>query len=155
MRVNNMEDLLDSRDIIAELERLQDERTDLTDAISEAQTVFDECDTGEDAREDARELLEDAKKELEEWEGENQEELEDLIALEKEASGAPDWPYGTALVRDSCFERYAQEWAEDTGMVPDNLTWPYTCIDWERAARELQPDYMAVEYGSVTYWIRG
>jgi antirestriction protein len=37
---------------------------------------------------------------------------------------------------------FAQEMAESTGSLQDNLAWPYTCIDWEYAARELMYDYM-------------
>ncbi len=37
----------------------------------------------------------------------------------------------------SSVEDYAQELAEDCGMVPDDLAWPLSCIDWKRAAREL------------------
>ena len=32
--------------------------------------------------------------------------------------------------------------------------WPYSCIDWEQAAEELQQDYMSVEFDGVTYWMR-
>jgi antirestriction protein len=33
---------------------------------------------------------------------------------------------------------YAEELAEDMGGVPDDLSWPLSCIDWERAGRELE-----------------
>jgi len=38
-------------------------------------------------------------------------------------------------------EEYAQEFAEDTGDIDRNATWPHTCIDWEVATRELMWDY--------------
>lgn len=38
-------------------------------------------------------------------------------------------------------EDFAQQLAEDCGMVSDDAKWPYTCIDWEQAARELMYDY--------------
>lgn len=44
---------------------------------------------------------------------------------------------------------YAQELAEDTGAVPDELRWPLYCIDWERAARELSFDGYWIESGYV------
>ncbi len=47
---------------------------------------------------------------------------------------------------------YAQELADDCGMVPSDLSWPLTCIDWEQAARELQQDYTSVSYGGHDYW---
>lgn len=65
-----------------------------------------------------------------------------------------DWRYGATLVRDSYFETYAQELAEELDMIPANAKWPANCIDWEQAARELQLDYTAVEFGDITYWVR-
>ena len=40
---------------------------------------------------------------------------------------------------------FAQEMAEQLGLLNDNMTWPYTCIDWEDAARELMYDYFEVD----------
>ncbi len=112
---SNMDDVLDSRDIIERIELL--------------------------------ESLED-RDELE------AEELTALKALTEEASGSPDWSYGETLIRDSYFQNYAQELAEDCGMLKDATSWPLTCIDWEQAARELQYDYTSAEFDGVTYWIR-
>ena len=83
------------------------------------------------------------------------EELQDLTALAEEASDyAPDWEHGEALIRDSYFQEYAEQFAEDCGLIIEGASWPNNCIDWERAARELQYDYTAVEFDGVTYWIR-
>ena len=38
---------------------------------------------------------------------------------------------------------FAQEMAEQCGMIQRNVSWPYTCIDWEFAARELMYDYIS------------
>lgn len=38
-------------------------------------------------------------------------------------------------------EDFAQDMAEQVGDVPKDLHWPYTCIDWEQAAKELMYDY--------------
>lgn len=96
--------------------------------------------------------------ELNAAEEDSEEETEELVALRElaaEASDyAADWEYGETLIRDSYFERYAQELADDIGAVDADAVWPYTCIDWERAARELQMDYTSVEFRGVTYWIR-
>lgn len=85
-----------------------------------------------------------------------QEELTILLALEEEASASPDWQYGETLIRDSYFREYAEELADDIGAIDPNLSgrWPYTCIDWDAAARELQQDYFSVDFDGVTYWIR-
>ncbi len=36
---------------------------------------------------------------------------------------------------------FAEQHAEDTDAVNDSVAWPYTCIDWDYAARELMNDY--------------
>jgi len=38
-------------------------------------------------------------------------------------------------------EDFAQEMADQLGAIDKNAQWPMTCIDWERAARELMYDY--------------
>lgn len=78
-----------------------------------------------------------------------------LKALEDEASGMDDWEYGATLIREDYFEEYAQELAEDIGAIDRNAKWPNDCIDWELAARELQVDYTPVDFGGVTFYVRG
>jgi predicted RecB family endonuclease len=81
------------------------------------------------------------------------DELRALVDLAQEASASPDWTYGEALIRDSYFEEYAEQLADDMGVeVKDE--WPYRHIDWVAAARELQQDYFDVNFDGVTYWIR-
>jgi hypothetical protein len=127
MSIDNSDDVIDSRDVIARIEELTDERT----AHIEAGTR-DEWD-------DSDECL----------------ELEKLEHLAEEASGyAADWQHGETLIRDSYFETYAREMAEDIGAVSDYAGWPSTCIDWKRAASELQWDYTSVDFDGVTYWVR-
>jgi hypothetical protein len=82
------------------------------------------------------------------------DELEALKALAKEAEGSPDWEHGETLIRDSYFESYAQELAEETGMVKGTESWPLNCIDWEEAADQLKQDYFSVDFDGVDYWIR-
>jgi hypothetical protein len=38
-------------------------------------------------------------------------------------------------------EEFAEQLAEDLGYINNDVSWPYTCIDWEQAARELMYDY--------------
>lgn len=38
-------------------------------------------------------------------------------------------------------EDFAQEIADQLGLIDENVQWPYSCIDWERAAHELMYDY--------------
>lgn len=85
---------------------------------------------------------------------ESQEELTALKELADEAGDFADWRYGEMLIRESYFENYAQELAEELGMMPEDASWPATCINWEQAANELQMDYTSVEFDGATYWIR-
>jgi hypothetical protein len=129
---SNSDDVIDSRDIIARIEELREER----DAF--------EGDQDSDANAD--------------WSLEDPEAFEELKALEalaEECEGyAADWRHGEALIRDSYFKTYAQELADDIGAIDANAGWPNSCIDWDRAARELQLDYSSVDFDGVTYWIR-
>jgi hypothetical protein len=117
----NMDDVIDSRDVIERIEELEAE---LAPAINVGGADADEI-----------------------------EELTTLKALAEEGEGSPDWEYGETLIRDSYFEEYAQQLAEDCGMVVET-GWPNNCIDWKQAAEELQQDYMSVEFDDVEYWIR-
>lgn len=86
---------------------------------------------------------------------EEEEELTALQSLQAEVSDyAADWQYGETLIRDSYFEDYARELAEDIGAIDPDAGWPNSYIDWERAAEALQMDYTSVEFDGVTYWIR-
>jgi antirestriction protein len=38
-------------------------------------------------------------------------------------------------------EDFAEELADELGCMNDSSSWPYTCIDWKQAARELMYDY--------------
>lgn len=119
--INNSMDVIDSRDVIARIEELENDRDDKNVGLLEIEVA----------------------------------ELEALTALAAESSEyTPDWQYGATLIRDSYFEDYAQELAEDIGAIDSNATWPNNCIDWERATRELQMDYTEVDFDGVTYWIR-
>lgn len=89
-------------------------------------------------------------------------EMVALVNLAKHGEDySEDWEYGAILIRDSYFVEYAQELADDVGALSryglsanGSLEWPYYCIDWELAARELQHDYSAVDFDGVTYWVR-
>lgn len=130
--INNREDILDVRDIIERYEYLQDER---------------------------RAFL--TKHSREDWDGSPEgDELDALKALLdslEDNGGDHQWRgawFPVTLIRDSYFEDYAEELAEDIGAINREASWPNNCIDWERAARELQQDYSSVEFDGVTYWYR-
>jgi len=82
------------------------------------------------------------------------EEFTILENVRKQGENLDDWDHGVQLVRYSYFKTHAQEIAEECGMIQSNAQWPYTCIDWDMAARDLQMDYTSIEFDAVTYWAR-
>ena len=126
--VSNYKDLIDSRDVISRIDELTEE---LAAYPSDANDEMDQ--DGEAMR----------------------EELDQLKNLAEEASNyASDWGHGETLIRDSYFKEYAMDLADDIGAVSADAHWPNSCIDWDQAARELQVDYTAIDFGGVAYWIR-
>jgi len=162
MTISNHDDVIDSRDVIARIEELEAEREALRDALTDATEERDAMppENGpepiSDAYHDAHCAVLDADQDLTEWDASDEAaELAELKALQEQAEGyAGDWRHGATLVRDSYFRCYAQELAEDIGALDRNASWPYTCIDWDRAARELRMDYTAVDFAGVAYWVR-
>lgn len=120
-KIDNSQDLIDSRDVIARIAELGEN-----------------WEIGGDDFETA-----------------DLEELKALKALAEEAKDyAPDWEHGETLIRDTYFQEYAQELAEDCGLLENCNKWPATCIDWKQAAEELQQDYTEVDFDGRAYWIR-
>jgi hypothetical protein len=84
-------------------------------------------------------------------------DLESLLESLKGYGGDHQWEgdwYPVTLVRESYFEDYARQFAEDVGAISGDEQWPANCIDWERAARELRMDYSSVDFDGETYWYR-
>ena len=138
--IDNTQDILDSRDVIARRDELAEEQAALVADAEEA--------TAENAP-----RAEDARNTLIEWREDNAEELAALEAFISE--GSDEWSHGVTLVRESYFEDYAQELAEDIGAIRSDAAWPATCIDWKRAARELRYDYTGADFAGVTYYYQG
>lgn len=138
--INNHEDILDSRDIIARIDDLTEELTSLEADVSAAET---------------EKTLDEAKSALGTWDAsEEAEELKVLKALQAEAEGSPDWRHGETLIRDSYFREYAEQLADDVCDMKSASAWPFCHIDWEAAADALKADYFSVDYDGVEYWIR-
>jgi hypothetical protein len=126
------DDIIDSRDIIARFKELDSDRDDLLGENEE------DSDEGIEA--------------LKDWD--EADEYSALKGLIDEAEGYGDWRHGETLINDDYFKRYAQELAEDLGLMENCDKWPATCIDWEKAADELKQDYTSVEFDGQTYWMR-
>lgn len=132
--ITNSEDIIDSRDVIARIEWLE----------GELESTYEGADTDVDF-----------DTWLEQDDSDEARELKALRSLAEEAEGyCSDWQHGEALIRDSHFEEYAKQLAEDIGAISGEEKWPCSCIDWERASDELKQDYTSVEFDGVTYWTR-
>ena len=84
-------------------------------------------------------------------------ETEDLLDDIRGSGGNHKWRgnwYPDVLIPDYDFEEFARDEAESMGSMTGNEDWPLNCIDWERAARELQMDYTSVEHDGTTYYYR-
>ena len=141
--ISNSDDVIDSRDVI---ERIDELETELTDAYegegNSPRLTFDEWVTN--AADDDAHTLQDAAR-----------EFKALKAVADEAEGyASDWKHGEAMIRDSYFETYARELADDIGAVSKDQSWPNSFIDWEAAADALKQDYTSVDFDGVEYWVR-
>lgn len=80
--------------------------------------------------------------------------LEDLKGYGGDEQWRGDW-YPITLIADHHFQAYAEELAEDLcGNEMRAASWPLNCIDWERAASQLQADYSTVEFAGRTFWYR-
>lgn len=79
--------------------------------------------------------------------------LEELAGQGGDEEYKGDWYPGT-LIRESYMQDYAQEYAEDCGLINRDATWPNNCIDWEQATEEFLIDYSSVEFQGVTYYYR-
>lgn len=128
-------DVIDVRDIIARVLELRDEREEYNEKIGSP----DAWDSVPDGEPEELAMLEGILSELAGYGGD--EEFEG------------DW-YPMQLIADGYFQEYAQNLAEECGMVDTSARWPMTCIDWEQAANELQYDYSSIEIHDSTYWYR-
>jgi hypothetical protein len=150
IEISSTDDTIDVRDVIARVEELEDQKTDADTCLcGESKGEHTEDGDGCNEYEEDTGLDEDETKELSTL----TELLDDLRGNGGDEQWRGDW-YPVTLVRDSYFTDFAQEEAESCGLVDDNARWPATCIDWERAASELQSDYSTVEFEGITFWYR-
>jgi DNA repair exonuclease SbcCD ATPase subunit len=148
---------IDTRDLYKRQLELQD----LKDALEGAREELDQLNTSKPGEDDSLEDLEEWESSLESAQSaldeaqaafgtDEQEELEELDNLESEIGRS--WSDGESMIPEDEFEDYARELADDLGSTKGN-EWPFTCIDWERAARELAMDYATVSYQGEDYYV--
>ncbi|MHA6903293.1 hypothetical protein ACJBUE_20760 (plasmid) [Ralstonia syzygii subsp. celebesensis] len=140
--IDNTENVIDSRDVIARIEELEDVETALRD---------DAENTPGDGSETAA---------YNAWKnGDEGRELAALKALADECEGYGDWGHGEALIHEDHFVEYIKELIDDCYTLPKELTsgdWPYRhiTIDYEAAAEEAKVDYTEVDFDGQTYFLR-
>lgn len=165
--IDNSEDIIDSRDVIARIEELREQRDNAhskaddlraeADALDEERASEEDEDRCEELQDEARAKREEATQlcadALDEDEAAELAKLEEFNREGENAS--PDWHYGVGCIRESYFEDHARELADDIhGKAVREASWPFDCIDWGRAADALQHDYSAIDFDGVTYYVR-
>ena len=126
--ISNNDNIIDSRDIIARLEELRNNRNDIIETYGESD-------------------------ELTRWDNKYYDELKILQAVNDDGvQYSEDWNYGGTLIRESYFVEYCKELLMDTGDLPLNFS-IYIEIDWEKTSENLRVDYEEIDFDGVTYLI--
>jgi uncharacterized protein (UPF0335 family) len=136
--LDNTNEVIDSRDVIARIEELENEQSDLVQQLSDGEIT---------------------EAEMIAFDEDKGRELDALRELAAEAESSPDWIHGEQLIRASYFVQYITELIDDCYDLPKELTsgdWPYRhiTIDFEAAAKEAEQDYNSVDFDGVEYLIR-
>lgn len=146
-QITNSDNIIDSRDVIERLDKLETELTEAYGGQSdEPEMSFVEWI--EETADDNEATFQDAA-----------QEYRALKSLADEADCSADWNYGETLIREDAFTDYIEELIKDCYEMPKQLTsgdWPYRhmTIDYEAAADEAKADYMEVDFDGETYLIR-
>lgn len=74
-----------------------------------------------------------------------------ILEIREECEGY-GWEHGILFVRESYWEEYARQLAEDVGAIDRNAAWPACHIDWGAAADALMRDYNESDVGRMTYY---
>lgn len=125
------DNVIDSRDIIARLEELQEELDDL------------ESENENGSMDEA----------IREWHDDNDDEYIPLVKLVKECESCADWQYGETLIHRRIFVDYCRERCVDCEYIPENLP-AWIEIDWQKTADNMEQDYTTVDFDGHEYLIR-
>lgn len=136
IEISNNNDLIDSRDIDNRIDYLRDAIDETREDIESKKQAGVDCD------------LEDF--DLDEY----TTELELLEGIRGNFSGDSEWGCGITFIRETYFEDYALELAEDIGAISRNESWPLNHIDWVSAANELKIYYSELDIDGITYYYR-
>jgi hypothetical protein len=134
------DDIVDSRNIIERIEELE---TDLDDAASEDEEYQEAHGPAGDTLHYAQWVVDlgayGPNRHL--WYEEAYEFLELCKFRDEAQTYCRDWRHGETFIKETYFPEYAQQLADDCGMLPRDQRWPLNHIDWGAAAEELRQDY--------------
>ena len=160
--ISNVDDVIDSRDIIERIEELESDRDILDDAVEEAQCAVDEAeqeplDEGIEGLFDIKvnalyTKLNDAISARDNWGDEQEYEILKKLA-EEGKEYASDWKWGETLIRYDNWVAYARDLTIDCGYMPSDIP-SFLVIDWEATANNIAADYTTVDFDGVEYYIR-
>lgn len=166
------DDIIDSRDIQARFEELNDECESLVNSLEEAEKDFKEyletadeeltekCEDFEANCKTFRETIDVAKDSLAAFnQSFDKDELDTLTEVIRQGEDSPDWSYGECLIHESYFTQYIEDLIKDCYEMPKELQsgrWPWNhfSLDYEGAAEEAKSDYFEIDVNGHTYFIR-
>jgi hypothetical protein len=153
--LNLSADMLALEDITDRVDELREEREDLVDAESDADSARDGDLENHDAWITAREALAA-------WDHENGDELANLEAILDDCQGNGgdhqwdgNW-YPQHLIARSYFVEYIKDLIHDCYEIKQSSEWPYRhmSLDYEAAAEEAEADYTEVTVDGSEYLCR-
>ena len=160
MNEPNLDEVVDSRDIVTFIDACEEEIEELETALTEAQDELDDANSElGDAEEEAscsetikefRDIaikcervvhtaaheLEAANNDLEPW-------------TELRSDCGSEWDDGMILINDDYFEEYVAEMVADSSDIPS-----WVEVDWATTADNVKMDYTSVYIFGETLWIR-
>jgi len=166
------DDMIDSRDLIARHEDLQDEYDGLVSDLKDVNEAYveyqDKCagavefdqEEFDNDVDDLQKNIDEAQEALDQFnQSYEKDELDTLTEVISQGEDSPDWNHGEGLIHESYFETYTQDLIDDTCELPKELNsgqWPYRHyeLDLTAASEELKADYMTIDAGGHTYYIR-
>lgn len=172
--VDNTEDFIDTRDLIARIDEIQDEQDSLveeyTDAKEEAENAAEEegrdwepterlCDAinalsrfWDITPEEVDDSVQALDNPADDFNGD--EELTSLKKFAEQIEGyADDYYHGETLIRESYFTEYTEELVKDCYGLPSDLP-SWIVIDWDATAENIKVDYNEADFDGVTYYFR-
>lgn len=154
--ITNSDDIIDGRELQRRIDYLEAERESLAESLEEArESLREETDKlrevgHEPDLTELQEAVTNWSDSLAEWDA--SDEAKELKTLQAIASNVDT--RDATLIRADHFPQYAQQQAEELNPRDALARWPFTCIDWDQAAHELQGDYSSLDFDGVTYYVR-